>query len=175
MKLFHKRPLSLILCVILSGFSLFAIISPLNKAIAISVSLLLAVLVFAIPKFFGGKIGKIAVIALIFSFVLSFTYFDVLFYPNEFNGKKCLIEANVVDNEQADTHQSLSLNVKSINGKRVYYKFKLLSFFSFPFLNYIIARTYTYVNGFYHIFILFFASTFCMEKDGCMPSLTNPY
>ena len=60
------------------------------------------------------------------SLILSFLYFEVLFYPNKYFGKEAEILAKIEDIEKkSDYYSIVDLDVYEINGKSVDYKFKL--------------------------------------------------
>ena len=125
MKLFNKRPLGLVLFILLSGFSLFAIGNTLFKIamLCIAVSLCLISFVF---KIFSGILPKIACFALLFSFVLSHIYFNYIFYPSEYYGEKTKIVAKIENVDvKTDTFSVLDLKTRSIGGKDEEYLMKL--------------------------------------------------
>ncbi|MBQ9070263.1 MAG: ComEC/Rec2 family competence protein [Clostridia bacterium] len=125
MHIFHKRPLGLILCVILGGFSVFTILSDTLRVLALSLAIALLGYIFISKKKFATSI-KIAVIALILSFFASFVYFTFIFYPNEFYSEDVTVEAKVVNlEENSEYSRALDLKTVSINGKRCNYNIKL--------------------------------------------------
>ena len=125
MHIFNKRPLGLILCVILSGFSLFTLLSPEMRAIAIAAALLLILYAFYV-KLKSSATFKIASIALLASFVLSFIYFEIVFYPSEFYNEEVPIEAKVADAQiDSNQRQSLKIKTRTVDGKQRAYTMTL--------------------------------------------------
>ena len=116
MHIFHKRPLSLILCIILSGFSIFELLSPLYKIFLASLATLITVILFLIRSLEAPIVAKIACIALLCSFLLSHLYFNS-FYPSEYYGKEVEVKATVAEVDTPDENtQTLTVNTSSING-----------------------------------------------------------
>ena len=104
MDIFNKRPLGLILCVILSGFSIFVLLSPLMRVIALSFSISLIIFAFATKRY--GVLLKIVSCALLLSFIASFLYFDVSFYPDDLYTVESEVTAKVLDVEaKNDTYK----------------------------------------------------------------------
>lgn len=78
MYLFEKRPLSIILCILLGGFSLFVLFPIFLRWILLAAALLfLLVLIFLRKK--AGRFPIVAAITLLISFGLSFCYFELYF------------------------------------------------------------------------------------------------
>ena len=78
MSFFKKRPLGLILCIMLGGFSLFTYLPNVLKIVAASAALLILILFALFYKRIGLYPTVISLVALI-SFGLSFLYFDYYF------------------------------------------------------------------------------------------------
>jgi len=78
MHIFEKRPLSIILCILLGGFSLFALFSDLLRWILLSAALIALVALIILRKR-AGIFPIVSIVALLFSFGLSFCYFDLYF------------------------------------------------------------------------------------------------
>lgn len=123
MNIFEKRPLSLILCVALSGFSVFALSSSAIRLVALFISLSVFV-ASQIPKFKKPLLTACAG-ALFFSIFCSFIYFDYIFYPKEYYGEECNFEAEVMDSAVDDKYQTLDLRLTKVNGDKCSYKIKL--------------------------------------------------
>ena len=120
MNILDKRPLGLILCVILGGFSVFVFLSPLIRSLLVAFAISFSILAFSLFK--RNTLLKIASLALLFSIFASFLYFDVSFYPNKLYGKDSEIVARVLDvNSSSEGYQSLTVRVKTVdsNKKRI--------------------------------------------------------
>ena len=116
MNIFEKRPLGLILCVMLGGFSLFAFFPPLIRSILLASSLSLIVFAFAIKNY--GMILKILSIALLVSFLLSYLYFEVYFYPNDLYAEENEYTARVIDNKGYESgFQSITVKTEKIGNE----------------------------------------------------------
>ena len=116
MNIFEKRPLALILCVMLGGFSLFAFFPPLIRALLFASSLS-----FAVIAFFKRGIGflKILSVALLLSFVASFLYFEVAFYPKKLCEGENEFIATVIDtNGYENGYQSLTVKTSRVNSAK---------------------------------------------------------
>ena len=117
MNIFEKRPLGLVLCAVLSGFSLFALLSPLMRAILVGFAIALILFSFVFKR--ENALLKIISISLLTSFVASFLYFDVHFYPTELYGDEVEISGRVLDAEKSsDAYQSLILKTTDINSEK---------------------------------------------------------
>ncbi len=125
MNIFYKRPLGLILCVTLGGFSLFCVIPTVPQLILLAVSLILTVLsfCFGIPK---EKTLRLALLCLTVSFVISFLYFEYFFYPKKYYDVDTEIVAEVTGCEiSSENLQILDLKTVSIGDENTEYKIKL--------------------------------------------------
>ncbi|MBE6537265.1 MAG: ComEC/Rec2 family competence protein [Ruminococcaceae bacterium] len=117
MNIFEKRPLGLILCVILGGFSLFSFLSPLMRAICIAFSISFIIFAFVIKRF--DTLIKIVSIGLLSSFLVSFLYFDVCFYPKELYGESTEFTAKVLDvDKKSDNLQSIKVKTRTVDSKK---------------------------------------------------------
>lgn len=117
MNILEKRPLGLILCVILSGFSIFVFLSPLMRAIAVAFAI--SFIIFALVFKRENTLMIITSFALIISFLASFLYFDVSFYPEKLYGEESEITARVIDvDNESENYQSLVVKVKTVNSKK---------------------------------------------------------
>ena len=125
MNIFHKRPLGLILCVILGGFSIFAILNSTYKILLFVSSVLLCLYAFIYKK--GINIlAKVISASLLSAFIFSFLYFDVFFYPTKFYDKEVTIEAKVTDIEtKSDYYKTVDIKTDIIDGKKSAHKIKL--------------------------------------------------
>ena len=120
MNLFHKRPLSLILCVMLGGFAIFTLCGLFLK-IAVAVIALGALIVsFIIKRFEKSKIVFIRVlsISLIACISLSYLYFGWFFLDSRY-AEEVQITAEVTDKNFESFNKIADVKTKTINGKRV--------------------------------------------------------
>jgi len=104
MKLFYKRPLALILCIMVGGFS-FLLDVDLAVRIAIAISSLAAIgLIFIFKDKFSGRmvLSISCCLALSVSIFLGMI-FNSLFYPHKYYGKSLRIEATVQDVDHTRT------------------------------------------------------------------------
>ncbi len=123
MNIFEKRPLALILCVMLGGFSLFAFFPPLIRALLFASSLS-----FVVIAFFKRGIGflKILSVSLLLSFVASFLYFEVVFYPKDLCESENEFVATVIDtNGYENGYQSITVKTSSVNSSKKKMKINL--------------------------------------------------
>lgn len=120
MKLFHKRPLSLILCIMLGGFTVFVIGSTVLKATVAVIAITAFLLTFFLKNI--DKRHKIltrtAALLLVACALLSYLYFNSYFIYDDYEGEVCLV-GEVTDQSFSDFNKQADLKVKSINGKPV--------------------------------------------------------
>ena len=117
MKLFDKRPLCMILCILLGGFVFFS-----DSSLYLKLGVAIFAFIFAISIFFIKKISKkirILSIAsatmLLLSYALSFLYFDCYFNVyNLYNGEVTVCGV-VTDVNENDYGASLYIRCESIN------------------------------------------------------------
>ena len=119
MKIFEKRPLALILCIMLGGFSFFADYSWKIKLIAASLSLLS---IFAIYIFDNLKQGRkpivVVSIAAFFVSMLLSTLWTFIFFPSKFYDQNVEIEAKVYDIDNSNSSSTIMIcKTEKINGK----------------------------------------------------------
>lgn len=117
MNVFEKRPLSLILCIMLGGFSLF-----INSTTAIRLALTIVAIVLAFcsssfKKLFLGRIVlfRLACSALALSLMLA-ELFVFCYVPHKYIDKTVKIYADVSNVDQGDFSTSVALKCRSING-----------------------------------------------------------
>lgn len=117
MKIFYRRPLSLILCIMLGAFSLFSKISTPYNYILWSAAGLLLVLTFLKPRI-PVKRGLIrsALIAFLISSLLSHLYFNLYYRAYERYEGEVLISGEVTDVTENDYHTYLTVTA-SINNE----------------------------------------------------------
>lgn len=117
MRLFEKRPLSLILCIILCGFSFFI---DSNLATALSVFGICAALAISIALFFKVKRRtKVFYILCLFSFsvsVLLSLLWQFSFFPVDYYDKTVEVKGYVTHSEHLDASPLIHLKVDEMGG-----------------------------------------------------------
>lgn len=121
MNFFEKRPLSIILCILLGGFSLFSLLLTVTQIILTATALLLMVLLICFIKR-AGYFPAVCAITLLVSFGLSFLYFNVLFPVYKKTEKAVRMEGkvcSVVYEESFGTKIKIKTNsISDINAQR---------------------------------------------------------
>ena len=124
MNIFEKRPLALILCVMLGGFSLFAFFPPLIRWILFASALSMVVFAFLIKR--NETFFKILSIALLVSFISSYLYFEVSFYPKNLCESENEYLATVVDSSGYENgYQSITVKTSTVNSSKSKMKINL--------------------------------------------------
>ncbi len=109
----------------LSGFSVFALLSDTLALCAIILAVILC-LISLFSKPFKGIVAKISCFSLLVSFLLSFFYFNYVFYPAEYIENEVTVIAKIDDIDiKNDNLSILDLNVLEIDNEDVDYKFKM--------------------------------------------------
>ena len=126
MNIFYRRPLSIILLIILGGFSVFPFLTPIFKALFASSALLL-VLVSSFLTVKSKKISffSICSLLLLLSILLSFFYFDFYAKPEARFDKRCTIEGKIYSVQIIDEENgvaSYTIRTSKIDGKSAVYK-----------------------------------------------------
>lgn len=118
MKLFDKRPLSLILCVMLGGFVVFSYGDPTLKSSLLIFSLLLLVCSYTLHLNFRHKILLlISSLGLIFSILFSYIYFDMWFRAYERFDGEVTVSAVISDVKFSEYNtNTYILETDNING-----------------------------------------------------------
>lgn len=125
MKLFNKRPLGLVLFILLSGFSIFALGSTIFKIVALCISFSLCFFSFFIKRF-KGTLPKLACFTLLISFLASHVYFNYVFYPTEYFEKDTKIIAEIENVDvKSESFAILDLKTRKIDSENESYKIKL--------------------------------------------------
>jgi len=124
MNIFEKRPLSLILCIMLGGFSLFIDSTLSIKFSLIGVSLIFILLVFLIKGI--DKSSRIlcctSALGLIVSILLGIIFAN-LHYPSNYYNRACEINAVVTSTDHTQSYASkLNMTIHEIDGTRVNFK-----------------------------------------------------
>ena len=120
MKIFEKRPLAIILCVMLGGFSFFADFTWQIKLIAAVVPLVLIAQLFLFKTLNNGRkpLVIISLVAFSVSLILS-TVWSWSFYPAKYYGQSVDIEGRVYSIDHSDPYStSVVFKSKKINNKR---------------------------------------------------------
>ena len=120
MKIFHKRPLSLILCIMLGGFCFFLLKSNVFYIIATATVLLFIVLSFVFHRLLRGRkiLVRICLFALLISLILT-TVFTNSFFPRSTGEESVPVYGNVIEADHTSPNVS-TVTVRSslVNGTR---------------------------------------------------------
>ncbi len=131
MKIFDKRPLSLILCVMLGSFALFSRLSLPLRIIFLSVSALFFILTFfKLPFIKSPVLVRLVTVFMIIAMLLSLLFFDFVFAPEDRFSKESRIVGTVTELEKKNHQNEITLNVKNIDGKDVP-SYKILLYIDF--------------------------------------------
>ena len=126
MNIFSKRPLSLILCVVLSGFSVFSFSGYIFKAVLVGVASAALITVIFIKAIKNKKLTIIALSLMLASFVLSFVFFELIFYPSDkLVNKETDFTAKITYVEDNPNFTSLDLRLMTADGKFCRKKLKM--------------------------------------------------
>ena len=120
MKIFDKRPLSLILCILLAAFVFFANTDKDYAIFAAAFAILLFILTFIFPKIFKGKLYAIRIAALLLTptVFLSVVYFNYYFKADKrFAGEETVAVGYVyeIDKAYSTTTDLAVIKTESIN------------------------------------------------------------
>ena len=126
MNILKKRPLSLILCIMLGGFSLFAKFSNDTKLIVAAVLLSLLIANFVIEAKIQGRFKLFIpfLIALIASLLLSLLWSSI-FFPSKYYDETITIEAKIYDIDTSSYNSKIVIKTSGIEGKKDRHKFLL--------------------------------------------------
>ena len=119
MKVFDKRPLSLILCILLGAFVFFTFGDTAIKIIIMSIAALLLISAFLLFKLTRIQRLMLALcsITILLASLFSFIYFDLWYYAdNRFDGK-CEIKGTVESFDFTGANKTLVLSTDSIEEK----------------------------------------------------------
>ena len=119
MKIFDKRPLSLILCIMLGSFVVFSLYDTFAFR-SVFLSLLLASFILSfikpISKFINSRMTRIVVICSLISVLFSYVYFDLWFNAyNRFDGDVSVI-GTVENIETTSNLATLYIKTDSVDG-----------------------------------------------------------
>lgn len=119
MKLFDKRPLSLILCIFLVGLFLFSGFNLVTNVIIASLSLLFVILLIFLPKLFG-KLKNILIastVMLLLSSLFSLFYFNMYFdlYKKYDKDEILTIEGTIYEIKEHTNGYTITLDDIKIN------------------------------------------------------------
>ena len=120
MKIFEKRPLAIILCVMLGGFSFFADFTWQFKLICAGVILTIILQLFIFKTLKPGRhpIVILTLSVLSISFILS-AIWSATFYPSKYYGENVNVSARVYDIDQTQPYSTkIICKTDKINGKK---------------------------------------------------------
>ena len=125
MNILKKRPLSLILCVMLGVFSFFADFRPVVKFIIAGFLIIafMSTFVFKNLKLSRNAMVKISLACVFGSLIIS-ALWSLSFFPNTYDGSDARISARVYEIDNSDSHTSkLTIKTDCIDGKKDSHKF----------------------------------------------------
>ncbi len=116
MNIFDKRPLSLILCIMLGGFVFFSFSEGWIRYTLLAIPAILLCFLF-IPKLSRAKklLSSISALALMLSILLSYLYFDVWFKASERFSGDVTIDAVITEIKENDYSYSVIIKTESID------------------------------------------------------------
>lgn len=129
MKIFDKRPLSFILCILLGAFVFFSFGDKTERIIIASIALILIFIAIFLKDLLKAQRLKLigTSLLILFSCASSFLYFDVWYYAERRFPERCEIIGTVEETDFDDTYKSLVVNTDSINDKLISdYKIKVI-------------------------------------------------
>ena len=126
MKIFEKRPLALILCIMLGVFSLFASCALYIKIIVSSLTLA-ALGVSFIKKWFSRKTSnciRLICAAIVTAILLSLVW-TIAFFPRRFYNESVDITGKVISGEYNGNSYKLTVKTDTVNKEKATYKIQL--------------------------------------------------
>lgn len=123
MNILRKRPLSLILCIMLGGFSLFADFDIVDKLLIAAIPLVSSLVIFAFKdiKWSRNILLHISLFALCASVLLS-ALWSALYFPTEYYGETVDIDGRIMEIDSDGTYSDkVTVKCKSISGKKCNY------------------------------------------------------
>ena len=118
MKIFDKRPLSLILCIVLGSFVFFTYIEfsivKLTASIVLSVIFIIT-FIKPIKKRIKPAFTRIMIVTVLFSIIASYVYFDTWFKVYNRYQDEVTLEGTVTDIEKMAYQTSVEIKTKNIN------------------------------------------------------------
>ncbi len=119
MKIFYRRPLCLILCIMLGGFSVFAFMKSGFKFLLFIIPVLLLLLSLLKIKRLAEKrnIIRAGAAALLLSLLFSHIYFDLYYYSDKSYTDEVEIVGTITKITNGNYYSSLDIQTYSIDGK----------------------------------------------------------
>lgn len=116
MNIFKKRPLSLILCVMLGGFAIFSVGSETVKRCLIFATVFALIISFSLSHTAKMRMGffKLLSLLLLLSCVFSHFYFNKWFEPTALYGEEVEISGQVIETDDSSYKTKLIINTSSI-------------------------------------------------------------
>lgn len=121
MKIFDKRPLSLILCMLLGGFVFFSVFNDAWRIAISSIGLLILLFALFVPlkEFKGRVLTVICSAAILVGCLLSFLYFDLYYFVDEDLKGEVEICGVVTESESFSYGKELTIITETIDGEKV--------------------------------------------------------
>ena len=119
MNIFDKRPLSLILCIMLGGFIFFQSfnIAVISVVCAVLISAFLLSFFNPFGKFLKGWFGRSVIVIALISFLLSYLYFDLFFYASKRFEEKEVTAHGVITYMETGGITEIDIEVSDIDSK----------------------------------------------------------
>ena len=119
MKVFDKRPLSLILCILLGAFVFFTLGGNIARLVVAAIAVIIVLLSFFIKSLEKTQRHMFILFSalMIIASLLSYIYFDLWFYADKRFDDVCEIEGTVESFDFENSSKNLDLRADSINGK----------------------------------------------------------
>ena len=119
MNIFKKRPLSLILCIMLGGFSLFASFGIRFKLVVAASLLTLFAASFIFDHKFVGRIGLMKILLAAFSVaILLSAAWSYSFYPAKYYNESVSIEGRIYDIDTYSYNSKVVIKTNKISDRR---------------------------------------------------------
>ena len=118
MNIFDKRPLSLILCIMLGGFVIFSFSDGWIRYLLLALPLLSLCLLF-IPQLSKSNkmLSIICALALMLSTILSYLYFDVWFFVSDRFTEEVNVVGKIIETKEYDYYDSFTIKTHNVNGE----------------------------------------------------------
>ncbi len=129
MKVFDKRPLSLILCILLGAFVFFTYGDKTVRITIISVSVILLLIAIFVKTLLASQrvILVVSACLIVFASLSSYLYFDLWFYADNRYSERCEIIGRVESYDFDPLTKTLVISTESINSESFSeYKLKVL-------------------------------------------------
>ena len=120
MKIFDKRPLSLILCMLLGGFVFFSSFDTAGKIVIASIGSLILLFAIFVPleKITNRSLCMVCAVTLLVGCLFSFVYFDLYFFIDDDFKDDVEISGVVTEYDSFSYGRDLTIKIETINGNK---------------------------------------------------------